>query len=224
MIEPTLERERAELARYPLIIACDEVGRGALAGPVAVGAVAMEASFLDASAERRRIPEGLRDSKLVPEKRRAALARAAAAWVAQSAVGWASADEVDEIGIIPALGLAARRALADLKAHGVPIEEALVILDGNHDYITRHGSPGLRVQPVVKADRDCASAAAASVIAKVARDDLMRIVHDDVPAYGWDRNKGYASADHRAAIREHGLSPLHRASWAIGDASAVALF
>ena len=83
------------------------------------------------------------------------------------------------------------------------------------------GGTGLRVQPVIKADRDCASAAAASVLAKVARDDLMVGRHDEAPAYQWARNKGYASAEHRAAIRSHGLSPHHRASWAIADAPTL---
>lgn len=77
------------------------------------------------------------------------------------------------------------------------------------------------MQPIVKADRDCASAAAASVIAKVARDDLMTRLHDEEPVYGWARNKGYASAAHREAIRSHGLSAHHRASWAIADAPTL---
>jgi ribonuclease HII len=118
-----------------------------------------------------------------------------------------------------ALGLAAIRALADLRAHGIELEEGIVILDGNYDYITAAGATGLTVQPVIKADRDCASAAAASVIAKVARDAVMTGLHDDLPAYQWARNKGYASAEHRMAIDEHGLSPHHRASWSIAPAT-----
>ena len=138
-----------------------------------------------------------------------------------SAVGWSSPAEIDDVGIIRALGLAALRAIADLRATGVVPEEAVVLLDGNHDYITPAGGVGLAVRPVVKADRDCASAAAASVVAKVARDDLMGRLHEEHPVYQWARNKGYASADHRAAIRSHGLSPLHRASWTIADAPTL---
>ncbi len=170
---------------------------------------------------RRRIPEGLRDSKLVAEHRRPDVAARAAAWVGASAVGWASAAEIDEVGIIRALGLAALRAIADLRAAGIVPEEAIVILDGNHDYITPAGGSGLRVRPIVKADRDCASAAAASVLAKVARDDLMTRLHDEHPVYRWERNKGYASLEHRDAIRAHGLSAHHRASWAIADAPTL---
>jgi ribonuclease HII len=216
VIEPRLTLERRLLRDHAILIACDEVGRGALAGPVAVGAV-----VIDAPRSRKRVPQGLRDSKLVPEHRRAEVAVRAASWVSASAVGWASSVEIDEIGIMRALGLATIRALGDLRAHGVVPEDAIVVLDGNHDYITPAGATGLTIRPVVKADRDCASAAAASVIAKVARDSLMTELHDELPAYNWARNKGYASPDHRAAIRAHGISPHHRASWAIADAPTL---
>lgn len=210
IIEPRLTLERRLLREHPLVIACDEVGRGALAGPVAVGATA-----LDATRARRPMPQGLRDSKLVPEMRRADVAARAAGWVSASGVGWASAAEIDAVGIIRALGLAAIRAITELRAHGIAVEEGIVILDGNYDYITAAGATDLTVRPVIKADRDCASAAAASVIAKVARDAVMTRLHGDVPAYQWARNKGYASQEHRRAIDAHGLSPHHRASWAI---------
>jgi ribonuclease HII len=212
VIEPRLTLERRLLREHAIVIACDEVGRGALAGPVAVGAV-----VIDAPRSRKRVPQGLRDSKLVPEHRRGEVAARAASWVSASAVGWASSVEIDEIGIMRALGVATIRALADLRAHGIVPEEAIVVLDGNFDYITPAGATGLTVRPVIKADRDCASAAAASVIAKVARDSLMIDLHDELPAYHWARNKGYASADHREAIRSHGVSRHHRTSWAIAE-------
>lgn len=216
VIEPRLTLERRLLREHPLVIACDEVGRGALAGPVAVGAAVM-----DAAGSRRRIPKGLRDSKLVPEPQRADVAARAAAWVSASSIGWASATEIDDVGIMRALGNAAVRALDGLRAHGIVVEEAIVLLDGNYDYIRPAGATGLTVRPVIKADRDCASAAAASVIAKVARDALMTDLHDELPAYHWARNKGYASADHREAIRTHGVSAYHRASWSLGDAPTL---
>jgi ribonuclease HII len=216
VVVPRLTVERRLLREHALVIACDEVGRGALAGPVAVGA-----TVVDARDARRRVPEGLRDSKLVPELRRAGVAERAAGWVSASAVGWAEAEEIDRVGIIRALGLAALRAIADLRAAGVVPEDAVVILDGNHDYITPAGGAGLHVRPIVKADRDCASAAAASVIAKVARDALMVRLHDDAPVYQWARNKGYASPEHRAGIRSHGLSAHHRSSWSIADAPTL---
>ena len=97
------------------------------------------------------------------------------------------------------------------------LDGALVLLDGNHDYVSPVHPVPLRVRPVVKGDRDCASVSAASVIAKVARDTYMAELHESHPAYQWDRNKGYASLEHRDAIRSLGLSPHHRSSWAIAD-------
>ena len=212
VVAPKLTLERKLLTDCDLIISLDEVGRGALAGPVAVGAAVM-----DAAGARRRVPEGLRDSKLVTERRRPDVAARAAAWVQASGVGWASAAEVDAVGIMRALGLAASRAVQNVVDSGVDLDGALVLLDGNHDYVSPVHPVPLRVRPVVKADRDCASVSAASVIAKVARDTYMAELHAGHPAYQWDRNKGYASLEHRDAIRSLGLSPHHRSSWAIAD-------
>ena len=216
VVAPRLTVERRLLKEHALVIACDEVGRGALAGPVAVGAAVM-----DAAGARRRIPEGLRDSKLVAEHRRPDVAARAAPGGGGGGGGGGGAAEGDGGGLIRARGRAPLRAIADLRAAGIVPEEAIVILDGNHDYITPAGGSGLRVRPIVKADRDCASAAAASVLAKVARDDLMTRLHDEHPVYRWERNKGYASLEHRDAIRAHGLSAHHRASWAIADAPTL---
>lgn len=216
VVSPKLTLERKLLSEYDLIISLDEVGRGALAGPVAVGAAVM-----DAAGARRRVPEGLRDSKLVSERRRPEVAARAAAWVQASGVGWASAAEVDEGGIMRALGIAASRAIDAVVAQGAALESTLVILDGNYDYVSRVHTVPLQVRSVIKGDRDCASVSAASVIAKVARDTYMAELHGDHPAYQWDRNKGYASLEHRTAIRSEGLSPFHRASWAIADAPTL---
>lgn len=216
VVAPRLTIERRLLREHAYVIALDEVGRGSLAGPVAVGA-----AVLDAATARRRIPEGLRDSKLVSALRRPELAERAAIWTVDSTVGWATAAEIDDVGIIRALGLAAVRALAGLAAVDPRTDDAVVILDGNHDYITPIAGPGMTIRTIVKADRDCASAAAASVIAKVARDTHMTALHDEAPQYDWARNKGYASTEHRAAIRTHGLSPHHRSSWAIADAPTL---
>lgn len=213
---PDLTVERQVLREHALIIALDEVGRGALAGPVAVGA-----AIIDAGCARRRVPEGLRDSKLIPEKRRAEVAARASAWALAGAVGWADNSEVDDVGIMRALGLAASRAVLAACGDAYDPADALVILDGNHDYLSRVHPVPLTVRTIIKGDRDCASVAAASVLAKVARDDLMVRAHDEHPAYAWARNKGYASAEHRTAIRSHGLSPLHRSSWAIADAPTL---
>ncbi len=216
MIEPTLERERELLQQADVVIALDEVGRGALAGPVAVGAAVVDAAVL-----RTDIPSGLRDSKLIPERRRPEAARRAEEWVRASGVGWAEAGDVDAQGIIRALGLAASRAILSVAATIDPGSRVVVLLDGNHDYVSAVHPTPLLVRTAIKADRDCAAVSAASVIAKVARDQLMIAAHTQYPPYSWERNKGYASAEHRAAIREWGLSPLHRSSWAITDAPAL---
>ncbi|WP_295011237.1 ribonuclease HII [uncultured Microbacterium sp.] len=214
--EPSLTLERRLLREHSLLICLDEVGRGALAGPVAVGA-----TVVDAAAARRRVPQGLRDSKLVPERRRAEVAERASAWAPASAVGWAESTEIDEHGIMRALGIAASRAIIAACAETYDAAEALVLLDGNHDYVSAVHPGALRVRPIVKADRDCAAVSAASVIAKVARDALMVQLASAHAAYQWERNKGYASVEHRAAIRERGLTRHHRSSWAIADAPTL---
>ncbi|WP_294179179.1 ribonuclease HII [uncultured Schumannella sp.] len=211
--EPTLERERALFADgAALVIGCDEVGRGAIAGPVAVG---VSAASLD-EIEAERVPVGLRDSKLLSEKRRDALEPLARAWLPRSAVGLATPAEVEARGIIAALGLAASRALGELHASGVDFRGAVVLLDGSHDWLTAalpRRSVLPRVITQVKADRDCAVVAAASVLAKVHRDRLMIAAHEEAPEFGWASNKGYASAAHYAAVEVRGPHPLHRRSW-----------
>jgi len=188
------------------VIGCDEVGRGAIAGPVGVG-------FSVIGRGVRTHPAGLRDSKMLSEKRREQLAPLAASWSLFWAVGLATSREVDSIGIIAALGLAGRRALIELHEAGVPIHESVVLLDGSFDWLSPALSKPPRVRLQVKADRDCASVAAASVIAKVHRDRLMIEADARLPGYGWTGNKGYGSAEHYAAIDSLGPSDLHRHTW-----------
>ena len=205
--DPTLEIERALLAAGArTVIGCDEVGRGALAGPVAVGVAVIDATV-------SAIPAGLRDSKLLSEPRREALEPLAQAWVLHSAVGLASADEVDELGIIACLGLAGKRALTILHEAGVDVTASVVLLDGNDDWLNKALSTPLNVVTRIKADRDCGSVAAASVIAKVHRDRLMIEADEQSPGYGWAGNKGYGSAAHMNAIADLGPHDLHRKSW-----------
>lgn len=205
--DPTLEIEHELLssgARF--VIGCDEVGRGAIAGPVAVGMCAIDTAV-------GAMPEGLRDSKMLSEKRREALAPPAAAWARHWAVGLASAEEVDRLGITACLGLAGKRALISLHESGVRILESVVLLDGRHDWLNPALSTPVSVRTRVKADRDCASVAAASVIAKVHRDHLMIESDAAEPGYGWRGNKGYGSAGHFDAIERLGVSSIHRLTW-----------
>lgn len=218
-----------------VVVGVDEVGRGALAGPVSVGVVAVTrcASW----------PEGLADSKELLPATRLAMVDALAGFGIGRAVGHASPGEVDERGIIGALRLAANRALAAVAAVGI-VPDA-VLLDGRHDWLTEPPpdlfaeltDAGVRAvrQPgdpepvrapvtmVVKGDSLCASIAAASVLAKVERDALMCRAHEEHPHYGWDGNKGYGAAGHIAALREHGPSPLHRLTWRLPATSACAV-
>lgn len=205
--DPTLDVERAlhrDGARF--VIGCDEVGRGAIAGPVAVGLSLVAAGVGEH-------PAGLRDSKLLSEKRREELSPLAAGWSLHSAVGLATAEEVDTVGIMAALGLAGLRALTQLHEQGARIHESVVLLDGAHDWLTPALSKPPRVHTQVKADRDCASVAAASVIAKVHRDRIMRELDAVFPGYGWAGNKGYGSTEHFAAIDALGPSDVHRRTW-----------
>lgn len=189
-----------------MVLACDEVGRGAIAGPVTVGLVLIDPTV-------RRMPAGLRDSKLLAEPRREAMAPRAAAWVRGWAVGEASAAEIDELGIMACLGLAGARAFAALTAAEEIAFGTPLLLDGNYDWLSTSVEHRVQVSTRIKADRDCASVAAASVIAKVHRDRGMRRAHDDLPLYGWNENKGYSSRGHFAALDEHGPSGLHRRTW-----------
>jgi len=205
--DPTLEIEasmHAAGARY--VIGIDEVGRGAIAGPVAVGLCVVDVAV-------GAHPLGLRDSKMLSEKRRVELAPLTVDWAVHTSVGLASALEVDQIGIVAALGLAAKRGLVALHESGADIGASVILLDGSHDWLNPALSSPLRVQTRVKADRDCSSVAAASVVAKVHRDTLM--IEADVlqPGYGWAGNKGYGSAEHMAAIIALGATDLHRRTW-----------
>ena len=192
------------------MIGCDEVGRGAIAGPVAVGVCIVDI--------RKRVPRGLRDSKLLSEKVRESLAPTVATWAVGSSVGMASNAEIDRLGLTLALGLAGARAVIGLIEQGFELDGSALILDGKHDYLTpalvreRVAAPP-RVVTRIKADMDCASVSGASVVAKVARDGLMIDHHSRQPHYGWVSNKGYGSAAHWAAINDVGPSELHRHTW-----------
>jgi ribonuclease HII len=211
---PSLRVERAlQRDGHRVLAGMDEVGRGALAGPVTVGVVLVDESS-------RTAPQGVRDSKLLQPHARERMVPRIERWALAHAVAHASADEIDEIGIIAALRLAGMRALA-----ACAVRPDLVILDGNHDWLTAPGDVGLLafaheeavetppVTTVVKADLTCSSVAAASVLAKVTRDRLMVELGREVTEYGWVENKGYAAPEHLDALRRVGPSAWHRRSW-----------
>lgn len=180
----------------------DEAGRGALAGPVAVGAVILPRDIQ--ARGRRRAPSdlsGVRDSKqMTPSQREAAATRIQQFAVAWS-VGFASPDEIDSEGIVGAARLAALRALRDL---GIFPDYLLT------DFRLELPELDICQTALVKGDARCLSIAAASVLAKTARDALMRELDAEIPGYGLGRHKGYGTLAHRLALRRMGRSPIHR--------------
>jgi ribonuclease HII len=204
--DPTLEAERGLLATgNGIVVGVDEVGRGAIAGPVVVGV-----SILRLATD---FPPGLRDSKLISASKREKLMDPIDDWVEGIAAGEASAAEIDEFGIIAALGRAAERAFATLAIAGHDLTGSSAILDGSHNWLAASLVPAMDIRVRPKADRDCALVAAASVWAKVYRDRLMVEVAGDADVYGWASNKGYGSAGHFEAIRQHGATDFHRRTW-----------
>ncbi|MHC0428752.1 ribonuclease HII [Streptomyces sp. O3] len=195
----TVERSLRATTGAKVIAGVDEVGRGAWAGPVTVCA---------AVTGLRRPPEGLTDSKLLTVKRRNELAEVLADWVTAHALGHASPEEIDALGMTAALRLAAVRALETL-----PVRPDAVILDGKHDYL---GAPW-KVRTVIKGDQSCVAVAAASVIAKVRRDAMMAELGAECADFGFADNAGYPSPVHKSVLAERGPTRYHRLSWSYLD-------
>lgn len=187
-------------AGHEVVVGIDEVGRGAWAGPLMVGAAVVP---------RDRRVNGVRDSKMLAEPARERLFDKVAGWCDAWAVGAATHDECDTLGMADAQRLATERALAAL---GVAADAAVV--DGSWDFV----SPLVgHVEMRVKADASCLSVAAASVLAKVTRDRLMRDLADHYDLWSFDSNKGYPCPRHRTALLAYGPSAVHRRSWVFMD-------
>lgn len=197
------------------IAGVDEVGRGALAGPVTVGVAVLD--LADPAIERETgvlaVLDGVRDSKLLTPKARQRWAPVIAEEAPTVSVQHSAPERIDTAGISSALqeaGLAGLRAVERRLGH--PVDA--VIVDGSHDWLT--GGSSARVHAMVKADARALSVASASVAAKVERDALMERLAVEHPGYGWESNRGYGSAVHRAALVEHGATVAHRRSWNLG--------
>lgn len=194
-----LERELWALG-HDVVVGIDEVGRGAWAGPLSVGVAVLP---------RDRRVNGVRDSKMLTERERERLFDRVGQWCDAWGVGHASQIECDELGMADAQRLATGRALAQCAA----IPDAAIV-DGTWDFV----SPFVpHVEKQVKADARCLVVAAASILAKVSRDRIMRQEAEHYPPWSFDSNKGYPCQHHLAALQAWGPSPIHRRSWVFMD-------
>ena len=196
---PTLAVERELWGEgRDIVVGLDEVGRGAWAGPLTIAAVVLP--------KERRV-YGVRDSKQLGEARREQLFGRVEQWCESVGVGHVGHDECDALGMSDAQRLAARRALDSL---GVVPD--MVLVDGPWDFVG-----GGTTRTIVKGDTTCLSIAAASIVAKVSRDRLMREYAANWPAFDFERNKGYPCPRHKLALKGYGPTPIHRRSWAFMD-------
>jgi ribonuclease HII len=209
-----LEFERHLIGRGEVVVGIDEVGRGALAGPMLVGAVTVH--------ECAEPPEGLDDSKRLSPTQRASLVDPLRSWAAEWSFGVVSVAEIDEWGMRLALAVGATRALEGFRCaptHAL-VDGPLNLLSASPEFRGRTitTSPALTfetlpVTTIVDGDQKSAAIAAAAVLAKVARDSMMVELDRECSDYGWDRNKGYGVPEHLDAIRRLGVSAHHRISW-----------
>lgn len=203
-LRPSLKRQAPGLSverelwtsESTVVVGVDEVGRGAWAGPISVGAAVVPRD--------RRIYK-IRDSKMLTEEERESMFDRVADWCEHWSVGHASHQECDELGMSDAQRLAARRALEGL---GVSFDHVLV--DGNWDFVG-----GAR--RIVRGDATSLSIAAASILAKVTRDRIMREMAPQFPGYNFEGNKGYPCPTHKANLQALGPSSIHRRSWVFMD-------
>ncbi|MEX1037159.1 MAG: ribonuclease HII [Sneathiella sp.] len=191
---PTLPDLSFETLETGLIAGIDEVGRGPFAGPVVAAAVILDPA---------NIPDGIQDSKKLPKERRESLYEKILA-SSSVGIGESSVIEVDSLNILQASLLAMRRAVAAL-----PCPPDIALVDGNRD-----PNLGISTRLIVKGDSLSLSIAAASIVAKVTRDRKMCTLAAEFPYYSWETNAGYGTAEHRKGLRDFGVTPQHRRSFA----------
>lgn len=197
MVIPTLDFEQQLWnLGYNFIAGLDEVGRGCFAGPVVVGAVVFSPDV--------KLPDGIRDSKLVNPKKRKELSKQIQELALCFALGETSVKVINKLGIGKATQIAFFNAVQSLKQ----IPDFLLIDAFFIDNIDRQ-----KQKPIVSGDKLCMSIAAASIIAKVYRDELMENLSEQYPEYNFAKHKGYGTREHQEAIKKHGLSVLHRTSF-----------
>jgi ribonuclease HII len=201
---PDLIQEKHLWKSFRYVAGLDEAGRGALAGPVCVGAVILP----NQPALLSRTLSGVRDSKLLTPLQRIRFAALIEKTCASSGIGFASAEEIDRMGIVSAARLAASRAL---EALSIAPEYLLT------DFRLELPELDIPQTALVKGDQRSLSIACASILAKTARDNVMRELDGQFPGYAFSRHKGYGTAHHRRKIAEFGKSPIHRKTFQIKD-------
>ena len=184
----------------------DEVGRGAWAGPLVLAAVVPGIGTID----------GVRDSKKISPKKRDELSSKISLWASAIGIGVVGNDEIDRIGLSEALTLGAQRAIGQIEESGPIVDH--ILLDGNFDFVK---IPKKIVETYTRGDDLSHAIAAASIVAKVFRDDLMssELIAGKYPPFFFESNKGYPSPVHKAALRDNGPTPFHRISWNIFETS-----
>jgi ribonuclease HII len=207
---PTTRLERTLLRKgSSIVIGLDEVGKGAWAGPLMIGAAVLSRDVI-ASDDASELMGGARDSKQLSEIRREEMfdhvAETCAAW----SIGFVTHAECDALGMNAAQRLATKRAIESL-AKQIDVSEAIAVVDGRWDFVSPHIC---NVITQVKADASVLSVSAASVLAKVSRDRMMREYANDYSLWSFETNKGYPCPKHRTALQGYGPSALHRTSWA----------
>jgi ribonuclease HII len=203
---PTYKYEQQKLLEgLTLVAGCDEVGIGPLAGPVVAAAVIIDPQSIAGRRTKSKWWHRVRDSKTTNEKERAELVNFISDHCLSVSVSEVAHETVDKLNIFHAAQLAMRNAI-----DGLTLKPQFVFVDG------RHSVPNISVaqQAVVDGDAKILSISAASIVAKVARDKLLNALHELYPVYGFDQHKGYSTSVHRNAIRKHGVSPVHRRSFA----------
>lgn len=176
-----------------MIVGIDEVGRGCMAGPLVAGAVLLERPI-----------RGLRDSKKLTRQQREALAVKIEAKALAMGIGWVSPQELDDVGLTHAVRLAMQRALAM-----ITVPYLRVIIDGNYNFLATNP----KCETLIKADDLVPSVSAASIMAKVARDNYMREIAEQHPGYGFESHVGYCTPAHLRALQTLGACELHRRSF-----------
>jgi len=197
MISPTLDFETQLWSQgHNLVCGLDEVGRGSFAGPVVTGCVIFPSNII--------LPKGIKDSKLLTPKKREELSVIIKKEALYWAVGEIDVTCINEVGIGEATQLAFLKAIENLKQ-----TPDYYLIDA---FFIKNLDRG-KQKPIIGGDKICATISAASIIAKVYRDDLMRELHKEYPQYNWAQNKGYGTLEHREAIKKYGLCRIHRKSF-----------